>query len=410
MPQMEPLVSVIMPVYRAEHYLQQCIDSICAQTYSQLEILLIDDGSTDSSGEICDANAKKDPRIKVIHKEHGGVSRARNEGLDVAKGEYISFVDADDSLHSRFIENLVGICLKNDCDIAQCDYLSTAKSSLKLSLNPQYYIKLLNSGQAIHQLCSANDSSRYAVVWNKIYKRELFESIRYPLNRIHEDESIIYLLFWQANKIAVTNQYLYYYLRHTESIMGKPFSVKRLDVLEALKERSIFLKENGLCGEEVDTLKTMLYLIDKYCPFLKNDVEQKDIHNKLSREREKIIRQIPDALKKSGGRSLSDEQMRRTYSYPSASRIVLYGAGNWGQQYYRWICDNHHGTVVGWVDNRWYAFRDTGYPVQPIDALLRMEFDYVLIAIESETVQKEVLDNLVFWGIPKEKVLLPSAE
>ena len=216
-----PLVSVIVPVYNTEKYLDKCIDSICKQTYSFLEIILVDDGSTDQCGVICDKNSMEDNRIIVIHKENGGLSSARNAGLDIATGRYISFVDADDTLNLQFIEVLLKLCQKYDCDIAQCDFLTVTNKSLKLPLNPQQLLLFYSGKQALHEMCVGRDDIKYSVAWNKLYRRDLFDEIRYPLGMLHEDEFISYQLIWKAKKMVITNQYLYYYMQRSDSIMGR---------------------------------------------------------------------------------------------------------------------------------------------------------------------------------------------
>lgn len=409
MQQVKQLVSIIVPIFKVERYLQQCIDSICSQTYAQLEILLIDDGSPDRCGKICDSNAMKDSRIKVVHKENGGLSSARNVGIDLARGEYIAFVDADDTIHPKFIEILVELCRQYDCDIAQCDYLVVTEGSVKLPLNPKQSICLYNNRQVIHELSSGNNNVKYSIACNKLYKNKLFDNLRYPLSRIHEDEFTTYLLLWKAKKIVVTNQYLYYYFRRVTSITGKQFSIKRLDALDALRERLDFLKKNNFREEYVDTLKTMLYLIDKYCKLLKSIAECENIYKKLLKEKDRIIEQFPGVLEKKNEQILSDDQIKQNCEYPVKSKVVIYGAGNWGKQFYQWINKTRQGVVVGWVDNRWYAFQDTEYPVSPIDSVLKIEFDYILVAIKNRTVQKEIFENLVFWGVPEKKIFLPSS-
>lgn len=400
-----PVVSVIVPVYKVEKYLQQCIDSICAQTYSRLEILLIDDGSPDCCGDICEYNAGKDPRIKVVHKENGGVSSARNVGIDMAGGRYFSFVDADDMIHPGFIETLLGYCKRYGCDIAQCDVLNIGEDFSKLPLNPRQYLHLYSNRQAVHQLCSGNERGKYAVVWNKMYKKELFDHLRFPLDRIHEDEAVMHLLYWKSGKIAVTNQYLYYYLHHGASIMGKPFSTERLDGLTALEERLVFLGKNGFEEEYADTQETIIYLIDKYCRALKQCVtDYEEIYSELMERKGKIAGKCPISEKQEQ-QGLSDGQIRQNCAYPADSRIVLYGAGYTGQQFYQWIRKKHHGILAGWVDNRWYTFQNEEYPVMPLDYLQRVEFDYVLIAVGSKTLRKEIFENLVSWGVPEKKIL-----
>lgn len=400
MKQMCPIVSVIVPIYKVENYLQKCIDSICKQTYKQLEIILVDDGSPDSCGKICDDSAEKDARIIVIHKENGGLSSARNAGLNIAKGEYISFVDADDTIHPQFIEILIALCIQYDCDIAQCDFLAVTENSLKLPLNSQQSIKLYNNRQAIHELCRAGESVKYNVAWNKVYKQELFKDVRYPLGRIHEDEFTTYLLLWKAKRIAVTNQYMYYYLQRATSLMGTSFSIERLDLLDALKKRLLFLENNNFEQEYLKTLRMFVYLIKKDYELLTKNVKNcEEICARLLAEKEEAEKKIEDM-------TLLIDQISRKCTYSKKSRIILYGAGHWGRIYYEWIKKNHYGKVVGWVDNAWYALKEMDQNILPIDSLMSIQYDYVLITIENKLVQEEVAQNLLDWGIPRNKIIL----
>lgn len=396
MKKVNPLVSIIVPIYNAESYLQECINSIRAQTYSHLEIILIDDGSLDNCGLICDENAKEDNRFVVIHKENAGLSSARNVGLDIAKGEFVSFIDADDTVHPKFIEIMVGLCKQYGCDIAQCDYLSVSNISLKLTLNPQQSLSIYNKRQAMYELCCTNNAVKYAVAWNKIYKKRLFKNIRYPVGKIHEDEFTTYLLLWEANKIVVTNQYLYYYLRHKTSITGKPFSFNRLDALDAYKKRLDFLMRHELEGEYFCTLEIMNNFIQKNYLSIKENIKNSEkICKDLLLEKENIQKLLND----------SKSDLPKSCIYPKQSKIVLYGAGHWGRIYYKWIKDNHYGTIVGWVDNAWFDLNDIEYCVSPIDMLLRIEFDYVLITLRDKLLQEEITENLICWGISQSKIL-----
>lgn len=405
------IVSVIVPVYKVEKYLHQCIDSIREQTYSRLEIILVDDGSPDNCGSICDKYSAEDSRIIVIHKENGGLSSARNAGLDIAAGKYVAFVDADDIVHPRYIEVLAALCERYNCDIAQCDFLAVTERSLRLPANPQQFLLFYDGKQALSKLCTSKDAVKYSVAWNKIYRKELFDEIRYPYGRIHEDEFTTYLIFWKASRVVVTNQYLYYYLQRTTSIMGQKFSVKRLDALTAFKERLIFLEKNGLEKEYFYTLHVYLHLIERDYELLNEHVEGcAEICELLLQEKKRIAGIIPIMPEEKEEAPIPHLQMMRICSYLPETRILLYGAGVWGHIFYRWMIDNHHGRIVGWVDNLWYEMKNAEYPIMPLDALLRISYDYVLITIENQSVQEEVRKNLICWGIPEEKILLNSAD
>lgn len=400
-----PVVSVILPIYCVEKYLEQCIDSILEQTYSGLEIILVNDGSIDNCGDICDRYSMKDSRIRVIHKGNGGVSSARNVGLDTATGEYIAFIDPDDTVHPRYIEILLELCRQYDCDIAQCDFLAVAEDSVKLPFGQKQRIDILNNRQALSKLCSVNEEVRYVVPWGKIYKKSLFDNIRYPLGRIHEDEFTTYLLFWKARKIVISNQYLYYYIQRRTSIMGRKFSINRLDVLDALRERADFFKLHDFKKEYNTTLRGMVYLISKFCNLLREDVEEeKRIKDTLLDEKKKLEKLVP--IIKENVTDLSEvmEGIREDCSYLEEAKIVLYGAGSWGKRYYQWIKNNHQGIIVGWVDNLWFGIDSDEYNIMPLDFLIRSVYDYVFITIKSKDVQEQVRSNLICWGIPEYKI------
>lgn len=399
-----PIVSIIVPIYDVEQYLRQCVDSICDQTYSQLEIILVDDGSPDDCGAICDKYARSDPRVIVIHKKNGGLSSARNAGLDIATGTYVALIDGDDTIHPRFIEILVGLCEKYKCDIAQCDFLTVSEQSVKLPLNSQRPLLFYTGRQILHEFCTGKDNIN-TIVWNKLYRRGLFDETRYPLGKIHEDEFTTYKILWKSRKMVITNQYLYYYLQRQKSITGRKYSIRRLDALDAFKERLDFLKVNKLEEEYIATVRKYVALIDRSCALLKENVENcEEVCDALIKEKQQLERGSSPifALKKP---IFQPEWTTDTCPYPKNARIVLYGAGRWGRAYYQWIHENHWGMVVGWVDNFWIWIKDTGFPVSSLDSLLSMSYDYVLIAIQSWKLQEEIIENLRCWGISERKIL-----
>lgn len=241
---MSEKISVIVPVYQVEKYVVNCIESICNQTYTNLEIILVDDGSKDKSGQICDSYSKKDSRIQVIHKINGGLSDARNYGIDRATGEYICFIDSDDMIAQNYIEKLFNLLKKENADIAICDYQEVySKDEIKVGKEAK---KICNfsSYEAIKELYNDNDNVKMVVTWNKLYKTALFSQIRFPVGKLHEDEFTTYKLFYNAKKIVVTNEKLYYYVKRDGSIMRQKYYLKRLDILNAYEERMNFFKEH----------------------------------------------------------------------------------------------------------------------------------------------------------------------
>ena len=253
---MKPLVSVIMPVYKVEKYLARAIDSVCAQSYSNLEIILVDDGSPDKCGEICDEYAYRDKRIKVIHKENGGLSDARNAGLDIMQGEYVIFIDSDDYIASFFIEELYKAMLSADCDVSFCQYavvhkedMSEARKKLRRpkkaelpNLQEMFVYDreklLLNMYDFNHQ-----DATYFIVSWNKLYKAALWDGLRFPKGKIHEDEATTYKVFDRVKAGVYVTAPMYGYFEAPSSITRDAFSLKRLDWMDALNDRIAFFEE-----------------------------------------------------------------------------------------------------------------------------------------------------------------------
>ena len=238
-----PLVSVIIPVYKVEPYLRTCVDSVLAQTYENLEVILVDDGSPDNCPAICDEYAAKDSRVRVIHKENGGLSDARNAGLEAAKGEWICFVDSDDAVDENYVGFLLEAAVENDCEIAVCGYKcfsGTYEIASKKRLSKK--CKVISPAKAVKNQYAA-DVTKYVVAWNKIYRRDLFSSgIRYPKGRLHEDDFTTYKLFLRANKIADLDSCLNYYRIHGESITAR-FSPKRIqDYIAAHSESLAYIR------------------------------------------------------------------------------------------------------------------------------------------------------------------------
>lgn len=243
----EELISVIIPVYNVEKCLPRCIESVLNQTYQKLEIILVDDGSPDNSGKICDEYAKKDSRIKVVHKKNGGLSDARNKGLDIASGLYVTFLDSDDYIN----DNMYTVLYKNlkmyDADMSVCMFKNV--SSLKtevFELECNEEIKCFSKNECQNNLYN----ELYVpteVAWNKLYKREIWNNFRYPIGKIHEDEYVIHHLIDRCNKVVYTDLELYYYYRNMDGI-SKTYSLKRLDVIEAFEDRRDFYKNKQLCS------------------------------------------------------------------------------------------------------------------------------------------------------------------
>lgn len=241
-----PLISVIVPVYRVEEYLERCVKSILSQTYENLEVILVDDGSPDQCPAICDACAEKDARVKVIHQENKGLSGARNAGIDAASGEYLAFVDSDDYVSPHFIEELYQLLQDTGCAIGQCRFSYVKGDGLVEEGNSAFCI--YRGESLMEQLYGPEEKATcFVVAWNKLYRAELFKEtgIRYPEGRIHEDEATTYRLFHEAKKLAFLDRALYGYYTENGGSITSVFSAKRLQWLTAHEERIAFFKKNG---------------------------------------------------------------------------------------------------------------------------------------------------------------------
>ncbi len=259
---MDELISVIVPIYNVEKYLRACIESIINQTYKNIEIILVDDGSPDKCPNICDNYKKNDKRIRVIHKKNGGLSDARNAGIDNVSGKYICFVDSDDYIEIDYIEKLYNSLKKNNTKIAQCG-INYVDENNKLIKSIGYSREQVKSGR--NMLLDINDFHEVenTVVWNRLYDISLFKNIRFPFGKIHEDEFVTYLLYYE-NNVSIINDNLYNYRQTPNSIMNKNFNLKRLDALDAYKEKLAYFKEIKDSKLYYNTIITYLYLLRKY--------------------------------------------------------------------------------------------------------------------------------------------------
>jgi len=234
------LISVIVPVYKVEAYLDRCVQSIVDQTYTNLEIILVDDGSPDRCPQMCDEWAKRDRRIRVIHKENGGLSDARNAGMEVVAGEYIAFVDSDDWLAKAFIENLYNAVVSNDCEVAGCVFRMTDRMQEEEVAAEANVIRIVDRHTAVSDLI---DDKIRQVVWNKLYKRALIQDIPFEKGKLHEDEFWSYQVLGRITRYAEIDYIGYFYFQRQESIMGNFYSLRRLDALEAKENRQFYLQK-----------------------------------------------------------------------------------------------------------------------------------------------------------------------
>lgn len=238
----EPLISVIVPVYKVEKYLERCVKSIVDQTYKNFEIILVDDGSPDRCPAMCDAWAVKDSRIQVVHKENGGLSDARNAGMEISSGELIGFVDSDDWIAPDMYQRLYAAMKGDNSDIAACGVeivWEDGTPSRRLTKTGSSTLSREEGMRAIIE-----ESWLKHPVWYKLYRADIIRDIKFPVGKYHEDVFWSYQAVGNAKRISVIDDIGYYYWQRSGSIMGESYSVKRLDEIEALEDRQAYLENN----------------------------------------------------------------------------------------------------------------------------------------------------------------------
>lgn len=237
----QPLISIIVPVYKVEQYLGKCIQSIIDQTYNNLQIILVDDGSPDNCGKICDDYAKKDSRIEVVHKTNGGLSDARNIGISKANGEYIGFVDSDDYIKESMYEDMYNLIEKSQSDVCICNFYNVIGND-KILRNPNNGIYEYNRIEILKEILLDDKIQSYA--WNKLYKKELFDDIKYPIGKKYEDIGTTFYILEKCNKVIVTGTPEYYYLNRADSIVNNVNEKTIIDYIELITERYDYIEKN----------------------------------------------------------------------------------------------------------------------------------------------------------------------
>ncbi len=256
-----PLVSVVVPIYNVENYLKRCVDSILEQSYNKIEIILVDDGSTDTCPKICDEYKALDNRIIVIHKTNGGLSDARNAGIEIATGEFFIFVDSDDYITKNTIENMVFSCLNNMCDIAICNMIRFYDDGTK---EPFYYP---TSEELVYTGDEKYNTLNQPSACNKLFKSYLFNCIRFPKGKYYEDTFVYHELLFKAKGVVLTGTDDYWYFLRKNSILGEQrYTEKYFDFIEAVYNRASFLKKNNViefAKEAFLSLYAAMYNIQK---------------------------------------------------------------------------------------------------------------------------------------------------
>ncbi len=240
----QELISVIVPIYNVEKYLHQCVESIRAQTYTAIEIILVDDGSPDNCGQICDEYAEKDNRVKVIHKQNGGLSSARNAGMDIATGAYLTFVDSDDYIAPNMLEELYKELIKSGADLCISPFQRVDENGSFLSKMDIDFIGSITRKEALYKL-AYGWSGCPVVSCGKLGKMEIYKTLRFREGKVHEDEFMFHELLNNCNSITHVETIYYFYVQRQGSIVNSSFSIKRFDGVEAIIERAKFYLNIG---------------------------------------------------------------------------------------------------------------------------------------------------------------------
>lgn len=271
-----PLISVVVPVYKVEKFLNRCVDSIINQTYKNLEIILVDDGSPDSCPGICDSYASLDGRVKVIHRENGGLSAARNSGIDIARGEYISFVDSDDFIHPLYIEQLYRTACESGAPVSMCSY-SYDESGLDSDIKNDY--KIYSAHDAIKEILTEKAFTTSACF--KLYKTDLFCDILFPEGVMYEDYAAIPKIISKAGSAAYVDSKLYFYTLNTQSLTKGTFNKSHMQYFEIADGVNSFIESNYPdlldCAYNRDTSMAVAY----FRKISKSDYDEKDVIDNL---------------------------------------------------------------------------------------------------------------------------------
>lgn len=384
----EPLISVLVPIYRIDRYLGICVESLLNQTYKNLEIILVDDGSPDRCPEICDLYASKDERIKVIHKENGGLVSARKAALMAAKGSYIGYVDGDDWIGPGFYHSLYSSIKESDADIAIAGFSRDLFSSTKNILNA--IPSGVYEGEALDaikkQMIADGAFYRHGIttyLWNKLFKREVIEKYQMDMDNritIGEDAATVYPTIMASKKIVITDNCAYHYRQREDSMLKT-----------ATNHNNEYLK--------------VMYLHDYMKQSLKGWSEEYD----LLRQSEDLI--LSTFIIRSGG-TLKDDGGLVNFPFAvdfSCKKLAVYGAGTFGQQLVRRLKNENKCTITTWVDDDYWEYRRCCMDVDPVEQICKVEYDAIVIAL-IDPVQIGKIKHLLYdYGVEEKMIITVSS-
>ena len=376
-----PLVSVIVPIFKIDRFLGHCIESIISQTYRNIEIILVDDGSPDRCPELCDLYAGKDERIRVIHKQNGGLVSARKAGLEISRGEYVTYVDGDDWIGAGHISSLVGSALTTGSDMVCAGFTRNFFSRQTPYTNP--YPAGVYEGEALTELWKNMLSygpfyrlGIYTYVWNKLFRRELLYDVQMAVDErisIGEDGAVTYPALLRCSRVSVTESVAYHYRQREDSM----------------------LKQSSNYGDEAQKL---VYLYGYMKVWAKSAPEELGIYRQV------VDYVLSIAVMRSGGRlpHMDYSTLEKKFC---GKDVVLYSAGTFGQQVYTRLRETGYCNVKAWVDSFYVEYRRCCRDVDPVEAVCDTDHEYVLVATVDSQQASAICRRLADLGVERSKIL-----
>ena len=378
----ETLISVAVPVYNVEQYLNRCVDSILNQTYSHLELILVNDGSTDRSREICEDYAKLDVRVHVINQENRGGAIARKRAAERAAGKYIVFIDSDDYIEADYLEKMV--CAVNGCDLVTSGYFTDQDRKLFDRIEEGIYatdsqMEYIIDNMIIYQQSSKSGLTAY--IFNKLYRTDYARKVFLEINpKVYwgEDSEFLYRYVLQCQSVRVTDICGYHYCMREQSIVHR----RHPDYLHNLNELYLSLEKvfNEHDRKEILLLKLQMWI-------------------------NTMIRIAPSAMGFSDLVQVSIDYLFPHYDTMCGKEIILYGAGRVGKDFYLQLRFREDIKLVGWTDKNVQDYQKKGYPVMWLSEITELRYDYMVIAVKELTVMEQIKRELIEAGIPEEKIV-----
>ena len=377
----KPLISIVVPIYMIDRYVGICIESIINQTYKNLEIILVDDGSKDRCPEICDLYQEKDSRIKVIHKPNGGLVSARKAGVQESNGRYVTFVDGDDWIGPGFIEGLYTAMVTSDADIVCAGFTRDlfTKSASFLNAIPSGIYEGEKLKDLWKSMISTGTYYRPGIstyVWNKLFKREILSDIQNSVDdriSIGEDGAVAYPALLASSRVAIVDNVAYHYRQREDSMLKQSTGYS----VDAQKLRYLYSFLNRWAEKAPQDLNVKAQVVDYV---------------------------LSIALMRSGGRLPHDEYSTFDSAY-YGKNVVIYSAGTFGQQLVNRFKESGHCQIVAWIDDDYWEYRRCCLDVDPVESIAGLKYDYVLIATVDGIVADRVKKQLADYGVSREKML-----